>query len=132
VNNVRPPDDNRSFVCLGFVRVLQERRRIMHSPRLAVTLIVLLAGSAAAAQEQRGSIDGIVRDASGGVLPGVTIEAKNVATGAVLTAVTDAAGRFRLPTVQTGTYHHPLEQRQRLGCDYFDHGKARVAVFRRQ
>jgi hypothetical protein len=76
----------------------------MRSRRLAVILTVLLTGSAAAAQEQRGTIDGIVRDASGAVLPGVTIEAKNVATGAVLVATTDAAGRFRLPAVQTGTY----------------------------
>ena len=31
----------------------------------------------AAAQEQRGSIEGTVRDGSGAVLPGVTIEARS-------------------------------------------------------
>ena len=76
----------------------------MRFQRLVFLLAVALTASAAIAQEQRGSIDGIVKDASGAVLPGATIEAKNTATGATLATVTDAAGRFRFPSVQTGTY----------------------------
>ena len=34
------------------------------------------------AQEQTGSIVGIVKDTSGAVLPGVTVEAKSLSTGA--------------------------------------------------
>ncbi|OLB63497.1 MAG: hypothetical protein AUI11_01130 [Acidobacteria bacterium 13_2_20CM_2_66_4] len=64
----------------------------------------MLSASAAAAQEQRGSIDGVVKDASGAVLPGATVEAKNTATGATLLTVSDATGKFRFPSVQAGMY----------------------------
>jgi outer membrane receptor protein involved in Fe transport len=56
------------------------------------------------AQEQRGAIEGAVKDSSGGVLPGVTIEAKNVAVGSVATAVTDANGVYRFPALAPGKY----------------------------
>src|SRR5689334_20848106 len=71
---------------------------------LAVLVAIALAAATAAAQEQRGSIDGVVKDSSSAVLPGATVEAKNTATGVILSAVTDAGGRFRFPSVQTGTY----------------------------
>ncbi|OLC78130.1 MAG: hypothetical protein AUH72_16415 [Acidobacteria bacterium 13_1_40CM_4_65_8] len=76
----------------------------MRFQRLVFLLAIALTASAAMAQEQRGSIDGIVKDASGAVLPGATVEAKNTATGATLATTTDAAGRFRYPSVQPGTY----------------------------
>ncbi|HEY0875881.1 MAG TPA: TonB-dependent receptor [Vicinamibacterales bacterium] len=71
-----------------------------------VTLMALLivAGVCpAAAQETRGSIEGVVKDASGGVLPGVTVEAKNQ-SGATSTAVTDDRGVYRFPALPVGTY----------------------------
>jgi hypothetical protein len=71
---------------------------------LATLFAVLLTATGASAQEQRGSVDGIVRDSSGGILPGATVEAKNVATGAILAATTDSIGQFRFPSVQIGTY----------------------------
>ena len=74
----------------------------MRVQRLVVLLVVVLSASAAAAQEQHGSIDGIVKDASGLALPGATVEAKNTATGATLSTVSDATGRFRFPSVQIG------------------------------
>src|SRR5207247_8384773 len=83
---------------------IQRRIRDMHLQKVALLIAVLLTASAALAQEQRGSIDGIVKDASGAVLPGVNIEAKNTATGATLPTVSDASGRFRFPSVQTGVY----------------------------
>src|SRR5258708_23334381 len=70
---------------------------------LGVVLCALLFAWPAAAQEQRGTIDGIVKDTSGGVLPGVTVEAKSAGSG-VLTATTDANGSFRFPSVLPGTY----------------------------
>src|SRR5688500_19936677 len=75
--------------------------------RRLVSLIMLLAltlsAGAASAQEQRGSIEGVVKDTSGGVLPGVTVTAQSV-SGAKLEAVTDAEGIFRFPSVAPGTY----------------------------
>ena len=41
-------------------------------------------------------------DASGGVLPGVTVEATNTATGAVRTAVTGADGLYTIPLLAAG------------------------------
>ena len=57
----------------------------------------------AAAQEQRGSIDGVVKDSSGGVLPGVTVEAHSSGSG-VLTTTSDATGTYRFPSVLPGVY----------------------------
>src|SRR5687768_13566041 len=69
----------------------------------AALMVALLLASPLAAQELRGSIEGVVRDTSGAVLPGVTIEAKSE-TGAVLTTTTDDTGTYRFPAVAPGTY----------------------------
>ena len=51
------------------------------------------------------SIAGVVRDASGAVLPGVTVEASSPALiEKVRTAVTDGTGQFRLENLVPGTY----------------------------
>ena len=66
---------------------------------------VLALSLPALAQEQTGSITGIVKDTSGAVLPGVTVEAKSLSTGAVAsTAVTDGSGAFRFPGLRPGKY----------------------------
>jgi hypothetical protein len=56
------------------------------------------------AQETRGSIEGIVKDTSGAVLPGVTVEARSPALVGVATAVTDANGIYRFPALDPGRY----------------------------
>ncbi|MGE5359252.1 MAG: carboxypeptidase regulatory-like domain-containing protein [Bacteroidales bacterium] len=66
-------------------------------------VVVLLAGSAFG-QEQTGSIQGTVKDASGAVLPGVTIEARSPALVGVATALTDERGTYRFPALPPGTY----------------------------
>src|SRR5438874_11126105 len=63
----------------------------------------LLCGRASAAQEQRGSIQGTVRDTTGAVLPGVTVEARSV-SGAVVSTVSDGTGTYRFPSLQPGRY----------------------------
>lgn len=60
--------------------------------------------SSLAAQEQRASIEGTVRDVSRGVLPGVSVEARSPALVGVQTAVTDSNGIFRLPALRPGRY----------------------------
>jgi hypothetical protein len=69
----------------------------------AALMIALLLALPAAAQEQRGSIEGIVKDNSGAVLPGATVEAHS-STGAVLSTTSDTDGSFRFASVQPGTY----------------------------
>jgi hypothetical protein len=72
--------------------------------RAAAVLTAVLWAMPASAQELRGAIEGAVKDNSGGVLPGVTVQAKNVATNAVQSAVTDANGVYRFPALQPGSY----------------------------
>src|SRR5687768_252660 len=70
---------------------------------LVMLLALMLSTGAASAQEQRGSIEGVVKDASGAVLPGVTVSLQS-ASGAKLEAVTDSEGLFRFPSVAPSTY----------------------------
>ena len=69
-----------------------------------IILIVSLIIPAAAFAQATGQINGIVTDASGGVLPGVTVEATNVATGATRSAVTGNDGLYTIPLLQPGDY----------------------------
>lgn len=59
-----------------------------------VILVVALAFTGVAfAQNVGGSIQGLVTDASGAAVPGVTVVIRNIATGDVRELVTDSAGR---------------------------------------
>ena len=71
---------------------------------LAVLAAALLIAVPAAAQEQRGAIQGVVKDSSGGVLPGVTVEAKSPSLVGVQVAVSDSNGVYRFPALAPGTY----------------------------
>ncbi len=51
-----------------------------------------------------GSISGEVKDAQGGVLPGVTVTATSPAQIGSLTAITNEAGLYRFPAVPPGEY----------------------------
>src|SRR4029450_3924489 len=66
---------------------------------------LLLICAAARAQNANGSIVGVVKDASGAVLPGVTVEAASPALIEKLrTAVTDGQGLYRIIDLRPGTY----------------------------
>lgn len=70
--------------------------------KLLVALVVLLAPAVASAQA---SLTGTVRDASGAVLPGVTVEAASPALiEKVRAAVTDDSGQYRIIDLRPGTY----------------------------
>jgi hypothetical protein len=73
-----------------------------HFVLLVISVVALC--TPIAAQEQRGSIAGTVTDASGGVLPGVTVEARSPALVGTQTTVTDATGAYRFPALTPGTY----------------------------
>jgi len=80
-------------------------RDISHIRRRLFGAVVasLFAGSLAFAQGTA-SVAGTVRDASGGVLPGVTVTATQTDTGFTRTAVTDEEGRFNIPSLPVGPY----------------------------
>jgi hypothetical protein len=69
---------------------------------LGAVLLGLLIPSAAFAQA---SITGVVKDASGAVLPGVTVEASSPALiEKARSVVTDGGGQYRIVTLPPGTY----------------------------
>ena len=72
---------------------------------------ILMAGafSRAEAQVTTGSILGTVKDASGGVLPGVTVVAINVDTNLSRTEVTNERGEYSLRFLPPGTYRLEAE-----------------------
>jgi hypothetical protein len=71
--------------------------------RAVLALFVILQAIAAHAQ-QTGAISGRVVDTGGGVLPGVTVEARSDVLPAPRLGVTDGNGAFRLPALPPGTY----------------------------
>ena len=77
--------------------------RIRRSSALfLVVLVCVLVPSTAYAQA---AITGVVRDASGGVLPGVTVEAASpVLIEKVRSVVTDATGQYRIVDLRPGAY----------------------------
>jgi hypothetical protein len=64
--------------------------------------LMLAAPGALLGQETTGAIEGVVRDTSGGVLPGATVQAQGPA--GTLVAVADARGEFRFPRLPSGRY----------------------------
>jgi len=73
-------------------------------------IVVLVAYSAADAQQSASSaIVGQVLDTTQAVLPGATITATNLATGATRVVVTDVDGRFSIPALNAATYSLTVE-----------------------
>jgi hypothetical protein len=72
---------------------------------LAAALLAFAAGPARAqSQAVNGTIEGTIKDASGALLPGVTVTVRNTDTGAERVVVTDANGLYRAPLLPLGTY----------------------------
>ena len=63
-----------------------------------------MAGSAAAQTGETARMFGTVRDSSGGVLPGVTVVARNQDTGLERTAVTGETGNYVVTSLPIGMY----------------------------
>src|SRR6185503_15298785 len=92
-----------------------------------VWLVVMLlfgvgASKAGAAQGGAGTVNGIIRDSSGGAIPGATIQIVNESTTASVDAVSDAQGAFAVAPLAPGSY------RVHATLDGFDAVMRRVAV----
>ncbi len=70
--------------------------------RFVVFLAALLIAVPVMAQEQTGTIEGMVKDSSGAVLPGVTVEAKSPSGNR--STVSDTSGAYRFPALPPGRY----------------------------
>ena len=79
-----------------------------HLVRIGTCLIALLIGTASPTRAQSGStaaIAGEVTDATGGLLPGVTVEASSPALiEKVRTVVTDDRGQYKIIDLRPGPY----------------------------
>src|SRR5262245_11704586 len=67
-------------------------------------LLLLLIPSLSSAQTVTGTLQGTVKDQSGGVLPGTTVSARSRDTGQVRETVTNGAGYYVLPFLPIGGY----------------------------
>ena len=79
-------------------------KRAVRVVSIALVAVFLMGPSYAGAQTNSG-IAGVVKDTSGAVLPGVTVEASSPALiEKTRTAVTDASGEYKIVNLQPGTY----------------------------
>ena len=99
---------------------------VPHAPRwlraaVALAVFLSLAGPAVA-QTETGRITGVVTDATGGILPGVTVKAKAVGTGATRTVITDSLGVYVFANLPPAQYDITTE------LDGFRAANAKVTV----
>ena len=71
---------------------------------LVVGLLALSQTSGLLAQEARGTIVGVVKDATGGVIPGAEVKITNKAMGTATTAVTNDTGTYQALYLIPGLY----------------------------
>ena len=71
---------------------------------LAVAFLLFLGAFTYNFGQANASLGGTVSDASGALIPGVTLTAKHTQTGVSTTAVTNESGSYQFPNLQTGTY----------------------------
>src|SRR6516225_10128979 len=77
----------------------------MRLKNLAVALLLVFAlVSAGVAQTSKGILTGVVRDATGAVVPGAQITVKNQDTGESRTVTTQGEGAFRIEALSPGHY----------------------------
>jgi len=78
--------------------------RLLHTLAVAILLAMTAAPVLAQSQITTGVIDGVVIDANGGVMPGVSVEVRNVDTNLTRTLVTGPDGRFSALQLTPGRY----------------------------
>ena len=72
---------------------------------LSFTTVIVLLSVVAHAQVPTGSVTGVLRDGSGGVLPGVIVVLIDEATAAEQTAVTSSDGSYEFTTAGAWRVH---------------------------
>jgi hypothetical protein len=72
--------------------------------RLFVLTVGILTPIATPAQTITAAISGVVKDSTGGVLPGVTVTFTHLQSARQVTAITDSAGRYQSVPLQLGDY----------------------------
>src|SRR5438093_4619432 len=78
--------------------------------RIAIAVVVILGSASLFAQAGRGSVVGKVTTDQGDPASGVTVQAKEMATGKISSAVAGRAGEFRLANLPAGAYEISIPQ----------------------
>src|SRR5213594_5038878 len=60
-------------------------------------------------QEFSATMSGVVHDANGGLVPGVSVTAKHTESGLTRTVVTNEIGSYRIPALPVGAYEVTAE-----------------------
>jgi hypothetical protein len=91
-------------------KTMEKSRR--HGLGVALTFVALMVLVAAQGRAQtfRGTILGIVTDATGGAVPGATVTVRNVNTGLLRTTETQGDGSYRVPELPIGSYDVTVEK----------------------
>jgi hypothetical protein len=84
------------------------RPRSIFSVLLTVSIFCLFQ-LAIVAQSGTGTLTGVVKDPNGANLPGVSVVVKNLATGAIRTAITGEDGHWTMPALPIGAYEVSYE-----------------------
>ena len=71
---------------------------------LAFGFIFVLSGFVASAQTGQASLNGVVKDSTGAIMPGVAVSIANQATNVVRSTVSNQQGIYSLPALPPGTY----------------------------
>src|SRR5438552_6841900 len=95
----------------GGVMVKRSERSLT---RLATLFIGVLGGLAltsalAFGQEFSATMSGVVHDATGGLIPGVSVTAKHTESGLTRTVITNETGGYRMPALPVGAYEVTAE-----------------------
>ncbi len=85
---------------------------MMNRRTLGVLLLpaLLFCASGVFAQSERGTITGVVRDASGAIVPSASVSITNVATNVAISSTSNEAGEFTVPDIAAGKYNLRVEK----------------------
>ena len=80
-------------------------KAVLFFSSLIFVSVVLLFCVQASAQTSSGTLQGVITDPSGAVVPGASVEIHNPVSGYDRTVLTDGAGRFTIPNIPFNPYH---------------------------
>jgi len=86
--------------------------------RISISILLFfLSVLAHSAFGQTASITGTIKDSSGGLVPQAEIKAKNEATNALCSALTDASGTYRITSLVPGIYDVSSKNKASRRCN---------------
>ena len=71
--------------------------------------VIALTSGLVFGQEFSATMSGVVHDAGGGLVPGVSVTAKHTESGLTRTVITNETGSYRMPALPVGAYEVTAE-----------------------